>query len=322
MPLLESSYLAPKFFRSALVQTLYSFYVRKVPSMPYKREKIITPDKDFLYCDWIFKDPRRLVILTHGIAGHSQTTYNRGMAKIFADKNWSVLAWNMRGRGSETVNWREKNYHLGFTEDLRFVIEHAIRQKHFQEIVLIGFSMGANIVLKYLGEEGDAINPAIKASIAFSAPIDAVSCGERIDHPSRRFYTNHILREIVNSTVAKVSLLAPLIDVDRLVKVKTWHEFDEIYTAPIYGFDSVLDYRRKASAKPFLSKIVVPSLLISAKDDPLLSAECFPQDESFRLNPFVFGEYPENGGHLGFVSFGEKGILWSEQRSLEFIESL
>lgn len=290
--------------------------------MPYQREKVITPDEDFLNCDWIHNDPHRLVILTHGIIGDSQTRYNRGMAKVFADRNWSILAWNMRGRGDEKLNLREKNYHLGFTDDLRFIIDHAVREKNFREIVLIGFSMGANIVLKYLGEEGSQVHSAIKGSIAFSAPIDVVSCGEQVDHPSRRFYTKHILKELMRSLLARVSILAPFVDMERLMKVKTWQEFDEIYTAPLFGFESVLDYRRKASAKPLLSNITVPSLIISAKDDPLLSKECLPQDDILGANPFVFGEFPEHGGHLGFASFTKKGRIWSEERSLEFVESL
>ncbi len=321
MPVLKSTYTAPKFFKSAFAQTLYSVYLRQVPRIFYKREKVITPDRDFLYLDWLLNDPRRLVILSHGIVGDSQTTYTRGMAKVFAEQNWSVLAWNMRGRGGLTTNWHQKNYHLGYTDDLRFVVNHAI-QKNYKEVILIGFSMGANIVLKYLGEESKNLNETIKASVAFSAPIDIVSCGEQIDHPSRRLYSNRLLREVMENTISRISMITPMVDIERLLKVKTWREFDEIYTAPLYGFDSVLDYRKKASSKPLLSQISIPSLLINAKDDPLLSQECFPEDASVQNHPYLFGEFPENGGHLGFVCFDKSGLIWSEQRSLEFVKSI
>lgn len=296
-------------------------HLRPVPAVTYRRERVITPDRDYLYLDWVHRDPKHLVILSHGIAGDSQTTYTRGMAKAFADENWSILAWNMRGRGSEKTNWHHKNYHLGFTDDLRFIVDYAI-SKGFEKVILIGFSLGANIVLKFLGEESKNLSPAVKGSIAFSAPIDVVSCGERIDRAPTRFYTSRILRELVNSIVAKISLLTPFVDVDRLLKVKNWREFDEIYTAPVYGFQSVLDYRRQAGAKPFLPQIQVPTLLINAKDDPLLSPECRPEDSFIKEHPHLFCEFPEHGGHLGFVCFEKKGFYWSENRSIEFVKSI
>jgi predicted alpha/beta-fold hydrolase len=228
----------------------------------------------------------------------------------------------MRGRGSATSNWHQKNYHLGFTEDLSFIVDYAIKKKHFEEVVLIGFSMGANIVLKYLGEQAPQLNAAIKGSVAFSAPIEIVSCGDRIDDPSKKFYSLPLLRQAINATVGKVSMLAPYVDVDRLLKVRTWREFDEIYTTPVFGFDSVLEYRKQASALPILGNINVPSLLISAKDDPMLSKECFLEKDMLQKHPHLFGEFPDNGGHLGFVRFEKNGLLWSEQRALDFVDSL
>ena len=322
MVLLSPGYVAPRFFKNAYLQTAYSIYLRKVPEVPYFREKLITPDHDFLYLDWVTKDPKKLVILTHGITGSSHASYMRGMANIFLKENWSVLAWNMRGRGGQTSNWQKKNYHLGFTDDLRFIIDYAVYVRKFQEIVLVGFSMGGNISLKYLGEEYDRVLPHIKACVAFSAPIDAVSCGDLIDRTPQRLASYHLLRDMVRSISSKASLLSPIMDLNRFLKVKTWREFDEIYTAPVYGFDSVLEYRIKAGAKPLLPRIQIPTLLINAKDDPLLSPECCPDDKVMRNHPFLFCEFPDNGGHLGFVSFDKPGWIWSETRSLDFVKSV
>ncbi len=322
MPLLATNYIAPKFFSNPYIQTVYSIYLRRVPPIYYQREKLITPDQDFLYLDWLAQDPDRLVILTHGITGDSQTTYNRGMARAFYERGWSVLAWNMRGRGGQTANLRETSYHLGFTTDLRFIIQHAIEKKKYKQIFLVGFSMGGNIVLKYLGEEGASVNAALRGSIAFSAPIEAVSCGEMSDRSPNRYYTVPILKEMLADISAKSAILSPIVDIPRILRVKTWREFDELYTAPVFGFKGALEYRQKASAKPLLPAIQIPSLLVNAKDDPLLSAECYPEDEMVHKHPHFFAEFPQNGGHLGFVRFGNMRYYWSEARALEFAESV
>lgn len=320
MPIITPKYTPPKFFKNPYLQTLYSVYLRQAPIINYKREKILTPDKDFLYLDWLPQNPKRLAILTHGLTGDSQTRYMRGMAQTFAENNWSVLAWNMRGRGGQTSNWNHKNFHLGFTDDIRFIIDEAIK-RGYEDVFLIGFSMGANIQLKYLGEEKHNIKRQIKGSIAVSAPIELVSCGEKIDHPSHKFFSIPLLKQMIGTISSKLSILSKHIDIDRLLQVRSWKEFDEIYTTPIFGFDSVLDYRQKASSCHDLKHIQIPTLLLNAKDDPMLSEECFPENDLLKNHPFLFGEFPQYGGHLGFVNFDKNGKLWSEERCLEFAES-
>ncbi|MBI2602156.1 MAG: alpha/beta fold hydrolase [Deltaproteobacteria bacterium] len=303
------------------MQTIYANYVRKVPLLAYQRENVVTPDGDFLHLDWVLNSGKRLVILTHGIAGDSQCSYMRGMGQAFLQKGWSVLAWNMRGRGSDTPNVKKENYHMGFTHDLRFVVDHVIQEKSFSEVVIIGFSMGGNILLKYLGEEGSCAPAALRASIAISAPIDLVSCGIHMDLAANRLYSAKLLKELLAILDRKHSLLASHINVSSLREVKTWKEFDETYTVPLYGFRDFEDYRQKASSKPLLAKLGVPSLLLNAYDDPMLTAECFPTS-IVNQNPHLFGEFPENGGHIGFVSFQNNGLLWSEERAVEFVEKL
>src|SRR3989338_460958 len=153
MPLVPTTYVPPRLFKNAHLQTIYANYVRKVPLLAYQRDIVVTPDGDFLHMDWVLNSRKRLVVLTHGIAGDSQCPYMRGMGQAFLEKGWSVLAWNMRGRGSDKPNVKKENYHMGFTHDLRFVVDYVIQEKMFCELVIIGFSMGGNILLKYLGEE-------------------------------------------------------------------------------------------------------------------------------------------------------------------------
>lgn len=321
MPVVPTSYVAPKFFRNAHLQTIYANYVRKVPELSYDREHVLTPDGDFLNLDWVLASHGKLVILTHGIAGDSQCPYMRGMGHAFLQKGWSVLAWNMRGRGGDKPSVKKKSYHMGFTDDLRFVVSRVIQEKKFSEIVIIGFSMGGNILLKYLGEEASKVPAEVKSSVAISAPIDIVSCGIHMDTPASRLYSTKLLKELLAILLVKRDLLDSLVDVNKLMEVKTWKEFDELYTVPLYGFHDHEDYRREASSKSVLPNIKIPTLLLNACDDPLLTADCFPS-ELFTEHPHLFGEFPENGGHVGFVSFQNNGSVWSEERAVEFVEKL
>lgn len=320
MPFIESKYTAPRWFQNAYLQSIYSLYLRKVPKLPYIREKVISPDNETLYLDWLPNDKKNLVIISHGIGGDSQSRYTRGMARALSEQNWSILAWNMRGRGHSKPTSYKNHYHSGFTQDLRFIIKEHVAKKGFDTIILIGFSMGANIVLKYLGEEGEGISPRVKAALAISAPIDLVSCAERADQKPHWIYSKRILRKLKKKHLESGSLKDYFGKKD-LEKIRTWKDFDEQFIAPLHGFKNAHDYRLKASSKPLLGKIQIPTLLLNAKDDPLLPEECYISKENLIRNPHLHFEYPCKGGHLGFVSFDNRGYTWSEKRALEFIES-
>ncbi|MBA4057753.1 MAG: alpha/beta hydrolase, partial [Marivirga sp.] len=207
-------------------------------------------------------------------------------------------------------------YHSGATDDLDHVVKHALSKK-YDEIYLIGFSLGGNLTLKYLGEVNSS--PVIKSAVAFSVPVDLHASCLKISKPSNWIYSNRFLKSLKNKIVQKSKIMGGL-EVKGIDKIKTLIEFDDHYTAPLHGFQNAVDYYTKCSSIHFLKKIAVPTLLVNAQNDPFLSETCFP-DDALRGHPFVKFERPAFGGHVGFSQFNENGLYWSEVRALSFLKS-
>lgn len=317
MPVIPSTYVAPAVFRNPHVQTMYASYLRYVPAVDYERESIPTPDGESIVLDRLKGTSNNLVVICHGVAGNSYSIYVRAMAQAFTLEGWSAVAWNMRGRFCS----RSKNkYHMGYTDDLKLAVDHILAANPDISISLVGFSMGGNIILKYLGELGHRVPKAIRSAVVYSVPIDVYAAGEAIENSMNRWLSLKVLREIQADLAAKRSLLESCCDMSKVLNAKSWKEFDEYYTAPLHNFRDYREYRLNASSKPFLRDIVVNTLLVSARDDPLLSKECFPVQEA-EQNPRFFAEFPENGGHIGFLGIGNSILDWPEMRAIEFIQS-
>ena len=309
-----SSYSLPWFLFNVHAETIYPSVFRKVKLNDYKRERIKTIDDDFLDLDWLKQESKRLIVISHGLEGNSRRPYIKGMAKAFFNKGFDVLAWNFRGC-SEEMNKALRFYHSGATDDLLTVINHAIAHD-YNEIFLIGFSLGGNLTLKFLGE--GKVSEKIKGAVTFSVPMELNTSGEKISKPSNWIYSNRFLKSLKQKIKAK-SVFKKEIDITGLGSIKTLRQFDDRYTAPLHGFKNALDYYHQCSAIHFFKNIKTPTLIVSAKNDPFLSNECFPQDIK---NEFVNFEFPERGGHVGFATFNKKNLYWSEQRALDFIMSL
>lgn len=305
-------YRPPALLFNQHLETIYPALFRKVRSVSYQRERISTPDDDFLDLDWVITGSSKLVVISHGLEGNTQRAYIRGMAKAFSDNGFDSLAWNYRGC-SEEMNNQLRFYHSGATDDLDVVLKHAAQR--YESIYLIGFSLGGNLTLKYLGELGNRLNPHIKKAVTFSVPIDLHSSCIQISKPSNWLYTKRFLKSLEAKVVAKSKRMKGL-NLSHFQKIKTLMDFDEYYTAPIHGFESAIDYYQKSSAIQFLGGISVPTLLVNAQNDPFLSKECLP---SLIKNPSVQFECPTHGGHVGFSLFNKRGLYWSELRALDFI---
>jgi predicted alpha/beta-fold hydrolase len=281
----------------------------------YKRERIETPDGDFIDIDWIKQASTKLVIISHGLEGNTSRAYIKGMAKVCYQNQYDVLTWNYRGC-SEELNRKLHFYHSGATYDLETVIEHSQKQKQYTEIVLIGFSLGGNLTLKYLGEVRE--RPAeLKKAVTFSVPLDLGGSCKKISEPSNWIYSKRFINSLAKKVIAK-SKLIPELDSSLLSKIKTHEEFDDAYTGPIHGFKNALDYYQKNSAIQFISDIKVPTLVVNALNDPFLSEECFPV-ALLKNHSFVTFETPSHGGHVGFAQFNKNGVYWSEQRAINFL---
>lgn len=318
MPIIESSsYKPPIGFHSGHVQSIYPALFRLIRGVTYHRERIDTPDGDFLDLDWCLQNSDRLLVLTHGLEGNSQGSYILGMGRAFRALGWDILAWNQRGC-SGFDNRTVRTYHSGATEDLDKVVRHAIENRHYRSIILIGFSLGGNMTLKYVGERGNDIHPKIKKAIAFSVPADLESSSRSLSRKDNRIYMEHFLISLRKKVAKKRDRFPGILPMNNLKLVQNFGQFDDIYTAPAHGFKDAMDYWRKCSAVRFLSGIRIPTLLINAKNDPFLAAECFPYGPADDNDSFFF-ESPNHGGHVGFVAFNNRGRYWSESRALEFI---
>lgn len=293
--------------------------MRKVQGIVYQRERLTLQDGDFVDLDWLENGKNRLVILTHGLEGDSNRQYIRGTAKLFAENNYDVLAWNCRSCSGE-MNQAFRLYNHGEIGDLGEVITHALRVKRYNEVVLVGYSMGGNITLKYLGVHGRQLPDVIKGGVAISAPTDLGASAGLLDRPSNRFYRNRFMRKLVVKISQKAALFPGRLDMNRLKDVKQWRDFDEFFSAPVNNYRDANDFYTQASAVNFMPGICVPTLLLNAQNDPLLSPECSPAWLA-ETHPHIFLETPRTGGHVGFQVIRD-AYTYAERRALSFARAL
>lgn len=313
---MTSPYVPPFFLFNAHLETIYPALLRRIRGIAYQRERIGTPDDDFLELDWLKQGSRKLVILSHGLEGNSRRGYMRGMARAFFSQGFDVLAWNYRGCG-DAMNLRPRFYHSGATDDLDTVVQHALQRQAYEELYLVGFSMGGNITLKYLGEQQRPA--AIRKAVVFSVPLDLYASVKKISQPANRIYAQRFLKSLKLKIINKAALM-PGFDTQGIEAIKTLQAFDDRYTAPLHGYKDALDYYAACSSIGFVEAIDRPVLIVNAQNDPFLSAECYPA-EKLREHPWVSFEAPPRGGHVGFAQFRKNGLYWSESRALAFINT-
>lgn len=322
MPLIpHSSYPgAPFLQRGGHLQSMIPGLFRRVKGVDYQRERIETADGDFLDLDWVRGSvpSSRLVIVSHGLEGSSKTQYALGTVKFFAQNGWDALAWNCRSCSGE-MNRKFRMYHHGDTEDISTVVNHALATGRYETVALVGYSMGGNITLKYVGTGGDNLPPQVKAAVAFSAPCDIRAGSDVLDRWSNWVYKTRFLRFLKKKIRYKARQFPGRLDVSRLKRVRRWYDFDEHFSAPICGFASADEFHQQASAKNFVAGTRIPTLLVSALNDPILTPECFPV-EIAREHPFLHLELSYGGGHCGFQARGGGEFSWAEKRALEFVE--
>jgi predicted alpha/beta-fold hydrolase len=290
--------------------------MRRVENVAFDRERISTLDNDFLDLDWLRKDNQRLVIISHGLEGNSRRAYITGMARALFSNGFDVLAWNFRGC-SDDMNHQLRFYHSGATDDLQLVINHAIA-KGYRNVSLIGFSLGGNLTLKYLGEAPPS--DVVKRAVTFSVPLDLYNSCLKISKPGNYVYSRRFLKNLKAKVKRKAGQMEGL-DLEGIENIRTLVDFDNRYTAPLHGFRDALEYYHRCSALFFLKGITIPTLIVNAQNDPFLSDSCYPTDIN-KENPKVKFEAPSHGGHVGFAQFNKNGLYWSEERALAFLQSL
>lgn len=317
MPIEKSTYTPSGIYKVADVNTIYAATLRKVELPPFVRERMILTDGDFLDLDWSFSNDtpsKRLVIILHGLAGNSDRPYMRGMVRIFNNDGWDALAMNFRGC-SEELNRYYQSYHGGVTKDLDEVIKHVLKTRHYTSISLIGFSLGGNVVLKYLGEER-TIPQEVRAAAAVSVPCDLAGSLGEIDRWRNFIYAKRFELKLKSELMARAEKFPGKLSKKEIERCRSLRDIDDLYTSKAHGFENAEDYYRKNSSLQFLNSINRPVLLINARDDTFLCNSSYPQKIA-ENSDYLHLEIPLYGGHVGFVLPGPE--FYHEKRINDFL---
>jgi predicted alpha/beta-fold hydrolase len=318
MPILSSIlYKTPLIQFNGHLQSIYPSIFRTVPFVYERRERLELPDGDFVDLDWSVakKSANKLVIITHGLEGDSTRHYVTGMAKIFQANEYDALGWNCRSCSGE-MNRLARFYHHGDANDLRRVIQHAIDHYGYEEIILVGFSMGGSLTFRAIAEFPEKVPTQVKSAIGFSVPCSLKGSVDALSTKENNIYLKRFLRKLGEKIKLKAKLFPGQIDATNYDQIKTFIEFDNRYTAPLHGYADALDFYEKASVGPLLHQINIPSLIVQAVNDPFLLPSCVPI-ETAEEHPHLFLEMPKKGGHCGFMVKGQLHT-WAENRAIEF----
>lgn len=317
MPVIEhSSYEPPFYLANPHVQTVWHSEFRRVKGIHYQRFRQETDDGDFLDFDWLRNGGDKLAIVVHGLESSTTRPYMKGMVKALGNRGVDCLAMNLRGCGGE-INRLKTFYHAGKTDDVETAVRYAL-QNGYRTLFLVGFSLGGNLVLRWLGERGRAVFPQVVAAAAVSAPCDLISSHLALNRTSNRIYTRRFVRKLLGKVKKKAEMMPDLLDRHLMKSVRTIEDFDTLFTAPGFGFEDAMDYYRRASALPLLHHICVPTLLLNALDDPFLGPACYPKEIAGKSRVF-FLENPAHGGHVGFLGCNSGDEYWHEGRVSDFL---
>ena len=302
-------------FKNGHFNTIYSSLGRNINKPRLDRIRINTPDHDFIDIDWLKTGSKHLVILCHGLEGSSNSIYMSATANILSENGFDILLINQRSCSGE-INLTPTIYHSGFTSDLSFIIKNHCDL--YQKIHFVGFSMGGNIMLKYVGEKSQLLDKRIRSCIAISSPIDLASSSNELGKFKNRIYEKNFLRSLKAKIKLKQEQYPQQYPKNSIDKVNTIYKFDDLFTAPIHGFKNADDYYYKSSSSHVLKDIKIPTTIISALDDPFLGDACYPFEAALH-NSNLHLIITKHGGHCGFYTKNEK-YSWLEKRILNQVK--
>ncbi|MEO7521497.1 MAG: alpha/beta fold hydrolase [Gemmatimonas sp.] len=307
--------------------TLWGRFLRRAPLLGATVERFDTPDGDFLdvirsRADLAPDAPRVLVL--HGLEGGAHSHYAKAMFKEANERGWAADLLLFRSCGSEP-NRLARSYHSGETTDTAFVVDEIIRRFPDAPLGIVGVSLGGNVLCKLLGEWGDRTPGSVRGAVAISTPFDLARASRHIGRGFGSVYERAFLRSLVPKALAKIERHGELAALAQVASARTLWEFDDRFTAPLHGFRDAADYYRRASSLAFLKHIRVPTLLLSAVDDPFLPPEVLTEvREVARGNPALVVEFPLRGGHVGFTAgrWPWKPWYYGEWRAAQFLGPL
>ena len=317
MPYQSSTNYRPSYlFRSAHWSTIYPSVFRKVPEVVFERERIELADGDFLDVDWSRKGGRHLVIVLHGLEGSADRPYVRGIINVMNKEGWDGVGLNFRGC-SGSPNRLARGYHSGETGDIKFLVEKILKESDYETINLVGFSLGGNVTMKYLGEMNRYLPAPVKRAVGISVPVDLHDSCLEIQRLHNRIYLNSFLKNLKEKMRLKEEVFPSDIDLEAIARAKDFFEFDGLATAPLHGFSSATHYYKSSSSLTFLPEITIPVLLINALNDTFLSETSYPIDLA-KKSKNIHLLTPKYGGHVGFVTRHPENIYWTETKVRDF----
>ena len=304
-------------------QTLWGKFARRRPPLPTRMVRWSTPDGDFIELLRLDAGPDRpRLFMLHGLEGTVHSHYVSGLFHMARSRDWGADLLLFRGCGS-SPNHAARFYHSGETTDLAFAVNRVLEEFPTAPVLLCGVSLGGNVLLKWLGERGDSLPSRVRAAATISVPYDLERGSRHISRGFARVYERHFLRTLRRKAQEKLTRYPGLFDAEAMRGARTLYDFDDIVTAPVHGFRDAHDYYTRSSSLPFLTRIRRPVLLLSAADDPFLPGAVLREVRATaRDNPFLTLDFPQRGGHVGFVA----GVPWrptyyAEQRAGDFLQS-
>ena len=312
-------YRAPRWLSNPHLQTIYGSLFVARPRVQYRRERWETPDGDFVDVDHVDAMPDApWVVLFHGLEGSSGSPYARALMHRVALRGWRGTVVNFRGCSGEP-NRLARAYHSGDYREVDWILRRMKPLANGAPIYAAGVSLGGNALLVWLGERGEEAAGIVSRAAAVSAPVDLMAAGEALGRGFSLLYARHFLATMKARAAAKHARFPGSFDLERMRRSRTLREFDDVVTAPLHGFLGTDDYWTRASAKPLLRRIAVPTLVLNARDDPFLPAQALPSPDDVSASVTV--EFPSRGGHVAFVSGSFPGnIDWLPARLLHFFD--
>jgi predicted alpha/beta-fold hydrolase len=311
----KSEFVPAWWLRNPHLQTLWPVLFRRRPRLSRERERVELPDGDFIDIDWAGHG--RLALILHGLEGGSDSHYARGLLNFLAQRGFRAGVFHFRGC-SGTLNRLARNYHSGDTADLAYVASRIMARGGDKSLSLIGFSLGGNVLLKWLAETG--VEAPVNAAVAVSVPFSLAKVASRLERGFSRLYQWRLVSALKRKMRRKLGLRPLPPSIGDFAAARTFHQFDDKVTAPLHGFADADDYYRRASCGQVLHRVRSPTLIVHALDDPFMTPSVVPEAAS--LSPQVRLELSPCGGHVGFVTGALPGFgrYWLEQRILRFLE--
>ncbi len=316
MPLISGADFVPtKRFRNGHYNTFIPALFYKNPSVDYTRQRINTPDDDFIDIDYAKNGSNKAVIILHGLEGDSSSGYMLHFTDYFKNQGYDVICPNYRGCSGE-MNKQVRMYNSGTTDDLHLVVDTV--SNDYEHVDIIGFSLGGNQVLKYLGEQQYDIPINLRKGVAISAPVHLHNASLELLRLQNFAYQIRFIVSLWKKAIAKKRQFPDQIKL-HLSKMWNLYRFDEYFTAPVYGYKDAKDYYDSNSSLQFLDTLERPALLINSYDDPFLGELCYPVELAQNSQQFYLCA-TEYGGHVGFARDGSDRN-WFKEKTLSFLES-